>query len=101
MRREGLDAGLLARARNVPAVFVGVPGIRVFAFRVLVALALARRARTLQPKTPWVLTTLLDLQVAERHWREAIDTVDQAARRKAMEPEKARRIKATLMLGCS
>lgn len=65
------------------------------------ALALARRARTLQPKTPWVLTTLLDLQVAERHWREAIDTVDQAARRKAMEPDKARRIKATLMLACS
>ena len=65
------------------------------------ALALARRAHTLQPKTPWVLTTLLDLQVAGRHWREAIETVDQAAKRKAMEPDKARRMKATLMLGCS
>ena len=65
------------------------------------ALALARRACTLQPKTPWVLTTLLDLQVAERHWAEAIDTVDQAARLKALLPDKARRIKATLLLACS
>jgi HemY protein len=54
------------------------------------ALALARRAHALQPKAPWVLTTLLDLQVAEHHWREAIDTVDQAAKSKAMEPAKAR-----------
>jgi len=65
------------------------------------ALAFARRAHALQPKAPWVLTTLLDLQVAERQWREAIHTVDQAAKRKSIEPEKARRIKATLMLGCS
>ena len=65
------------------------------------ALVLARRAHTLQPKAPWVLTTLLDLQVAERQWREAIDTVDQAAKRKSIEPDKAQRMKATLMLGCS
>jgi HemY protein len=65
------------------------------------ALALARRAHALQPKAPWVLTTLLDLQVAEHHWREAIDTVDQAAKSKAMEPAKARHTKATLMLACS
>ena len=65
------------------------------------ALALARRAHTLQPKTPWVLTTLLDLQVAGRLWREAIETIDQSAKRKAIEPDKAKRIKATLMLACS
>jgi HemY protein len=65
------------------------------------ALELARRARALQPKTPWVLTTLFDLQVSEKQWREAIETVDQAAKQKAMEPDTARRVKATLMLACS
>ena len=84
--------------------FLGLRGLLIQAQRDgqgAQALALARRAHTLQPKTPWVLTTLLDLQVAGNHWREAIDTLDQAAKRKAIEPDKARRIKATLMLGCS
>lgn len=65
------------------------------------ALALAQRAHALQPRTPWVLTTLLDLQVAQRHWREAIETLDQAARRKAIKPDEARHTRAALMLGGS
>ena len=65
------------------------------------ALALARRARALQPKTPWVLSTLLDLQIAERRWREALETLDEAVRRKAVDAEKARRLKTVMMLGSS
>ncbi|MDC0033556.1 heme biosynthesis protein HemY [Alphaproteobacteria bacterium] len=84
--------------------FLGLRGLLVLARRDgqgAQALALARRAHTLQPKTPWVLTTLLDLQVAEGHWGEAIETVDQATRCKAIEPDKARHVRATLMLACS
>lgn len=65
------------------------------------ALALAHRARALRPKTPWVLTTLLDLQIAGHHWREAVNTLDDAVRRKAIDADKARHDKAVLLLGCS
>ena len=65
------------------------------------ALALAHRARALQPKTPWVLTTLLELQIAGRHWREALTTLDEALRRKAIDVDKAAHDKAVLLLGCS
>lgn len=65
------------------------------------ALALAHRAKALQPKTPWVLTTLLELQIAGRHWREALSTLDEAVRRKAINGDKAGHDKAVLQLGCS
>ena len=62
------------------------------------ALALARRAYTLRPNTPWVMKTLFELQVKEGAWREALDTIDQAAKRGAMRaPEVARQRAAVLL----
>lgn len=84
--------------------FLGLRGLLIQAQRngqSAEALALARRAHTLQPKTAWVLTTLLDLQVAEHLWREALDTLDQAAKQKAIDADRVKRLRATLMLGCS
>ncbi|MBT5047148.1 MAG: heme biosynthesis protein HemY [Rhodospirillaceae bacterium] len=65
------------------------------------ALTLAHRARALRPKTPWVLTTLLELQIEGHHWREALNTLDEAVRRKAIDADKAGHDKAVLLLACS
>ncbi len=65
------------------------------------ALALARRARALQPKTPWVLSTLLDLQIAEHRWREALETLEEAVKRNAVDAQKGRHLRTVMMLGAS
>lgn len=48
------------------------------------ALELARRARALRPNTPWVLTTLLDLQTRRGDWPGAAETLAQMAAAKAI-----------------
>jgi HemY protein len=48
-----------------------------------------------------VLSTLLELQIAERRWREALETLDEAVKRKAVDAEKGRRLKTAMMLGSS
>ena len=61
----------------------------------------AERACQLQPKTPWVLTTMFDLQVAEGRWRSALATLEEAVKRKALTAHEARQRRATVLLGCS
>jgi HemY protein len=93
-----------AMLESEETAFLGLRGLLMQAQREgqdAEALELARRAHALQPRTPWVSTTLLDLQIAEHHWLGAVDTVDQITKRKAMSPDQARRTKATLMLACS
>lgn len=65
------------------------------------ALRLAGRARQLQPKTPWVLRTLFDLQMQEGQWRQALDTLDDAAKRGGLEPAEAAKLRTVVLLGCS
>lgn len=65
------------------------------------ALDLARRAYQLRPKTPWVLTTLFDLQAKEGRWREALITLEEAMRKSAISGEDGRRRRVTVLLGCS
>jgi len=62
------------------------------------ALALARRAYALRPNTPWVMKALFELQVKEGAWREALATLDQAARRGAMRAPEAARQRAAVLL---
>lgn len=84
--------------------FLGLRGLLIQAQRdgnSAEALSLAHRAQALRPKTPWVLTTLLDLQIAGHHWWEALKTLDEAVRRKAVDLDKAGHDKAVLLLGCS
>ena len=61
----------------------------------------AERACQLQPKTPWVLTTMFDLQVAEGRWRPALATMEEAVKRGALTADEARQRRATVLLGCS
>jgi HemY protein len=65
------------------------------------ALRLAARARKLQPRTPWVLRTLFDLQLQESQWRPALATLEDAAKRGALESGEAKRLRIIVLLGCS
>jgi HemY protein len=60
------------------------------------ALQLARRAYLKRPNTPWVLTTLFDLQTRAGRWTEALSTVDDMARYKLIDRATARRRRAVL-----
>lgn len=84
--------------------FLGLRGLLIQAQREgdrRAALDLARRAYELRPKTPWVLSTLFDLQVKEGRWREALATLEQAMRRGAISGDVGRRHRVTVLLGCS
>ena len=60
------------------------------------ALKLARRAYLRRPNTPWVLTTLFDLQTRSGLWTEALSTVGDMARHKLIERQIATRWRALL-----
>lgn len=81
--------------------FLGVRGLLAQAERAgdrPRALALAQRAYALRPKTPWVLKTLFELQVKEGAWREALATLDEAAKRGAIHAPEATRQRAAVLL---
>jgi HemY protein len=60
------------------------------------ALTLARRAYLRRPNTPWVLTTLFDLQTRSGMWTEALTTVSDMARHKLIDRPTATRRRALL-----
>jgi len=61
------------------------------------ALRLARRAKELRPKTPWVLASLFELQARANQWGEAEATLTLAARRKALPEIESRRHRAVML----
>ena len=70
--------------------FLGLRGLLMQAQRdgdEAAALDYARRAYRLRPKTPWVLTTLFDLQVRHGDWAGARVTLDEAIRQRAITAE--------------
>jgi HemY protein len=81
--------------------FLGLRGLLTQALRSgneSEALTLARRARALQPQTPWVLTTLFDLEARAGDWPGAIATVRRAAKLGVLPPAKARRSEAAALI---
>jgi HemY protein len=60
------------------------------------ALQLARRAYQRRPHTPWVLTTLFDLQTRSGLWTDALRTVSDMARHKLIDRPTATRWRALL-----
>ncbi len=84
--------------------FLGLRGLLARAIRdgdLAQALELAKRARALRPKTPWVLTTLLDLQTRGQDWEGAADTLARAVAVKALPATAARHHEATVYLELS
>ncbi|MDP7642860.1 MAG: heme biosynthesis HemY N-terminal domain-containing protein [Alphaproteobacteria bacterium] len=81
--------------------FLGLRGLLVQAHKAgdnRAALALAERAFALRPHTPWVLTTLLELQSHAGQWTEALTTLRVALRQKALEGEAGQQREAGLLL---
>ncbi len=84
--------------------FLGIRGLLMEAQRdgdEAAALDYARQAYKLRPKTPWVLTTLFDLQVRHGDWSNARDTLDEAIRQRAITAEEGRERRVVVLLGCS
>ncbi len=89
-----------AMLENRETAFLGLRGLLVQAQRaddMASALELAERAFALRPDTPWVLTALLELQTRAGRWSEALDTVDRALRRGAVDDEAGRQRRAGLL----
>ena len=61
------------------------------------ALELARRAYLRRPNTPWVLSTLFDLQTRSGLWTEAQSTIADMARHKLIDRATATRRRAILL----
>ncbi|MGF1563217.1 MAG: heme biosynthesis protein HemY [Geminicoccaceae bacterium] len=61
------------------------------------ALTHAQRAYRRRPNTPWVLSTLFDLQTRLARWPEALKTVDAMVRNKLIPQREATRRRAVLM----
>jgi HemY protein len=84
--------------------FLGLRGLMARALRdrnFPRALELAKRARGLRPRAPWVLTTLLDLQTRQGDWAGAADTLAQMAKAKIVAAAELRRHEATVQLELS
>ncbi|HEX2115824.1 MAG TPA: heme biosynthesis HemY N-terminal domain-containing protein, partial [Alphaproteobacteria bacterium] len=84
--------------------FLGLRGLLIQAMRKgdhERAIALARRARALRPRTPWLLTTLFELETRVGDWRAAADTLGQAQRTKAIPAPQAQRHEAAVLIELS
>jgi HemY protein len=62
------------------------------------ALRLAQRARQLRPDTPWVQSTLLDLQATAGQWDQAEATLQRVAKMKLIDDAKARHRRAAILV---
>jgi HemY protein len=84
--------------------FLGLRGLLSRALRagdLPQALTLAKRAHLLRPKTPWVLTTLLDLQTRLGDWEGAADTLAAMESAKIMPPGDLRHHQGAVFLELS
>jgi HemY protein len=84
--------------------FLGLRGLLIQAMRKGEhgrAIELARRARALRPKTPWVLTTLFELETRGGDWPAAADTLGRAQRAGALPAPLARRHEAAVLVEMS
>ncbi len=61
------------------------------------AIELAKKAYLRRPNTPWVLTTLFELQTQGGEWRDAMATVNDMARQKLIDADTAHRHRAILL----
>ena len=86
--------------RHTETEFLGLRGLLAQAIKdgdTANALELARRAYLRRPNTPWVLTTLFDLQTRAELWSEALHTVADMARHKLIDRTTANRRRAILL----
>jgi HemY protein len=81
--------------------FLGLRGLLMQAIRGgddAAALELAERAYKERPQTPWVVRTLLDLQIRREQWDKALATLAQAQKISLIAPDQARRQRAAVLV---
>jgi HemY protein len=81
--------------------FLGLRGLITQALRQgddSTALRLAQRAHALSPQTPWVATTLLELQTRDGQWREAEATLAEMGRAKLLSGPRRYHHQAAILL---
>lgn len=81
--------------------FMGVRGLMIQALKAgdrTTALEMAERAYRLRPGTPWVLRELLELQVEHRQTDAALETLDRAAKERAIPADEIGRRRAALLM---
>ncbi|HYC05680.1 MAG TPA: heme biosynthesis HemY N-terminal domain-containing protein [Azospirillaceae bacterium] len=80
--------------------FLGLRGLLIQALKrgdLKRGLELAQRARGLEPKAGWPIVTLMELEARQGAFAAAEDALDRAQSVKALDPELARRHRATLL----
>lgn len=81
--------------------FLGLRGLIMQAMRggdEATALKLTERAKALRPRTPWVLSSLIELQARAGRWAEADATLAEATRRKTLPAGESQHHRAALLL---
>jgi HemY protein len=81
--------------------FLGLRGLLMQAVRggdEAAALELAERAYKERPETPWVVRTLLDLQIRRGQWQNALGTLGQAQRISVVAADQAKAQRAALLV---
>ncbi|HEY0523298.1 MAG TPA: heme biosynthesis HemY N-terminal domain-containing protein [Stellaceae bacterium] len=80
--------------------FLGLRGLLNLAMRdrdEAAALRLVERAHELRPRTPWVLTSLFELQTRKGRWAAAQGTLAEAVKRRAIEAAPGRQHRAAVL----
>ena len=90
-----------AMLENEETRFMGLRGCLMQALREndkAAALDYAQRAHRIRPKTPWVLTTMVELSEATGQLTAAVQAIRQATRHKALTPAEGQRKRAVVLL---
>lgn len=96
--RKGAEAAFTRMLDNPETRVLGLRGLFIEARREgrQGARAFAEEAYRLAPASPWAGQAVLEYRTAEKDWRRAMAAVDEAASRRVIDRDAARRQKATL-----
>jgi HemY protein len=99
--RDGAQRAFTAMLDDEHTAFLGLRGLITQALREgnqAKALSYAERAFKLRPQTPWVVHSLFDMQAQTGQWKAAQETLDSGQRRKVVDNDKGRTLKALLLV---
>lgn len=98
--RDAARAHFTAMLERQETLFAGLKGLLFLSIedgKLDEALDFARRAHALHPRAEWLTATLFDVQVRQKLWREAEETLKTGARHGAFGPAEVRRKRALLL----
>src|SRR3954471_13050992 len=99
--RDGANRAFKAMLDDEEMAFVGLRGLIAQSLRdgnQQQALDYARRAFALRPQTPWVVHSLFDMEAQTGEWKAAQETLESGVRRKVVSSDRARVLRALLLI---